>query len=931
MKRTILFVAALSAAMTLSAQNPLPNDPAVKVGRLDNGLTYYIRHNDKPAQRCEFYLATDAGALNEGPGQDGLAHFLEHMCFNGLKNLPGKQMLEYLQGIGASFGGNINASTGVETTQYMLNNIPVVREGIIDTCLLVMHDYSHFVLCEPEEIDAERGVILEEKRTRNNAQWRLFEQSMPYYYGDTKYATTNIIGSEENLKTFKPETLVDFYQTWYRPDKQAVIVVGDIDVDQIESKIKTLFADIPAAVDPKEMDPIVIPDNEEPVVGIITDPELTSNECSFLWRRPAIPEVYNNTDQVFFLNLIDELFSAVMDERFEEITSKPGAPFLNAGLGNGRLIETCDAMFGSVSFKNGEDAKAVRAFLYEVEKLKRYGVTESELQRAKDNLLSACEKAVQGADSRKNPSFIRPLISNFFNNEPYLEPSTRYELTKMLCEQINAAVVNQIIPQYITDGNMVAVLSGLSTVEHPSEQELLDMIMESRTAEVETPVVEASNLSLLDPSSLKASKVKKSSAGIAGSTEWLLKNGVKVIVLPTEYKKDEVRIYLTLPGGESLMSDDELYSFDGNIWGLFNRNSGLAGFSKTELNKVLSGKMVSCSPFFNEDLHGISVSSTPKDLETAFQLLYLTFTEPRFDENEYDASIEQLRAVLPNMDSNPMFQFQKKLPQTIYEPTARRFAISEEVVDKASLAKIESVYRRLFKDAAGAVVYIVGNAGLDELKPLVEKYIGALPKGRKAAQAVDCGVRFRQGSHEERFSVAMTTPKVTVLDFYSAPVSASVENQILLSSVAYVLNMVYTDTMREEEGGTYGASVVGDYERFPVETALLQIVYETNVDQVKTLEEISARELRKLAEEGPSDEFFARTVENLKNTLPQMRITNDYWMNVIRLHERFGFNADAEREAAINSLTKEKIADFAKQILASGNFVEVEMSPAAAE
>ena len=924
-----MIAAAMAAAVSLSAQNPLPNDPAVKVGKLDNGLTYYIRHNDKPAQRCEFYLATNAGALNEGPGQDGLAHFLEHMCFNGLKNLPGKQMLEYLQSIGASFGGNINASTGVEVTQYMLNNIPVVREGIIDTCLLVMHDYSHFVLNEPAEIDAERGVILEEKRTRNNANWRLFEQSLPYYYGDTKYAVTNIIGSEENLKTFKPETLVDFYQTWYRPDKQAVIVVGDIDVDSIEEKIKTLFADIPAPVDPKEMEPIIIPDNEEPVVGVITDAELAENSCEFLWRRPAIPEIYNNTDQVFFLNLVGDLFENVMGERFEDITAKPGAPFTRAYLGSGRLIETCDALFGGISFKNGQDVEAIKAFLYEVEKVKRYGVTEPELQRAKDNLLSAYEKAAEGAESRKNPNFIKPLISNFFNNTPFLEPSTRYELAKMLCQQINAAIVNQVVSQYITDKNMVAVLSGPSSVEHPDKDSILQLIYESRTAEVEAPVVESSDVELLDASALKASKVKKTAEGVAGSTVWTLKNGVRIVVLPTDYKKDEVSVRLRIPGGQSLMSDEELYSFEDNIWGLFSMNSGLGNFTRTELNKLLSGKMVSCNPYFDSDSHGIVASSTPKDLETLLQLVYMTFTQPRFDADAYQVGYDQIKAMLPNMESNPMFQFQKRLPGDVYEPTPRRFTISGEVLEKASMENIEKVYRRLFNDAAGATVFIVGNVELETLRPMVEKYIGALPKGKKSPCAVDDGVRFRKGEAKDYFSTPMTTPKVTVFQVYNAEIPATVENQIALNAVSYILNMIYTDTLREEEGGTYGAQAAAEFFRYPVESALLQVYFDTNEAQAAKLAEIAHKAVIDLAENGPSDEFFNRTVENFKNNLPQQRITNSYWMNVLKIFYTYGIEADLAREAAINALTKEKVAAMAKQLLASGNFLEIRMSPQA--
>ncbi|MDE5889723.1 MAG: insulinase family protein [Bacteroidales bacterium] len=332
MKRIFVLLAAIITATSMFGQSQLPNDPEVRKGQLENGLTYYIRHNDKPAGRAEFYLATNVGAIQETPDQDGLAHFLEHMCFNGTQNLPGKQMLEYLQKIGAEFGRNINAQTGVEQTTYMLNNIPVTREGIIDTCILIMHDYSHFVTCDPIEIDKERGVIIEEKRSRNTASWRMFEKSLPYYYGDSKYATCTLIGSQENLETFKPESLTNFYHTWYRPDLQAVIVVGDIDVDQIEAKIRDRFSDIPAAVNPKAKEMHKIPDNDEPIIGIITDPEATNTELTIFWKSEPTPEELNSTDYGFFLNLLNDYIYLIMSERLNDITSRPGATFIRASL-----------------------------------------------------------------------------------------------------------------------------------------------------------------------------------------------------------------------------------------------------------------------------------------------------------------------------------------------------------------------------------------------------------------------------------------------------------------------------------------------------------------------------------------------------------------------------------------------------------------------
>ena len=430
MKRIFMFIAAAFIALTAAAQGvmQLPNDEAIVTGQLPNGLKYYLLHNDKPAQTAEFYLATDAGAFQETDDQDGLAHFLEHMCFNGTKNFPGKNLLNYLQSIGAEFGRNINASTGFEETQYMLNNIPIVRESIIDSCLLIMHDYSHFVTCDPAEIDAERGVILEERRTRRTADWRASEKTLPYYFAGTPYAKRTLIGAEEQLKTFKPESLVNFYKAWYQPDNQALIVVGDIDVKLVEEKIKTIFSDIPAPETPT-VKPVHMPLlNEEPAVAIITDAEAQASSLEILWKTEAFPKEMKNTNVGFTIDLINSFISQIMSERFDDITADPASPFLSASFGFGGLCNECDVAMGNLTFKEGQAIPAFTAFMTEIEKLKRFGFTEGEVQRAKDNIISYYEKKVEGASSRKNPEFISPILRNFYDNEPILNPEMELEL-----------------------------------------------------------------------------------------------------------------------------------------------------------------------------------------------------------------------------------------------------------------------------------------------------------------------------------------------------------------------------------------------------------------------------------------------------------------------------------------------------------------------
>lgn len=932
MKRVLIFIAALFAAATIgNAQNALPNDPAVKVGKLDNGMTYYIRHNDKPAQRAEFYLATHVGAIQETPDQDGLAHFLEHMCFNGLKNLPGKQMLEYLQSIGAEFGRNINASTGVESTQYMLNNIPVTREGIIDTCLLVMHDYSHFVLNEQKEIDDERGVIIEERRTRRNASWRMSEQDKQYMYKGSKYADCTIIGSQENLETFKRESLVNFYETWYRPDNQALIVVGDIDPDQILSKIQTLFADIPAPVNPKAKDVIKIPDNKEPIVGIVTDPENPNSEVMILWKSEPLPWQYNNTDVALLTDLLKDIIGNVMSERFQEITSKPDAPFLNGMMGCTQICETCDVLFGDVAFKEGEVVPALTAFYTEVEKVKRHGFTDSEIQRAKDAIISHYEKSAEGADSRKNSEFVRPLINNFFNNKPYMVPATELQVVKSIMQMLPAAAVNQVAPQLITEDNMVIIYNGPKKegLTDPTEAQLLEVIGSVRASEIAANAEEQIASEFVDPAKLKGGKVKKTASLVKGITEWTLSNGVKVAFLPTDYKKDQVLIRLVKDGGTSLIPTEDLPSFEDNVWSLFLNNGGVSKYSASTVSKMLAGKQLSVTPYLESMTHGISGNCQPKDLETALQLFYLYFTDPRFDPDEFNVGKQQIEAVLPNILKTPNFKFQQELQRTISGGNPRTVILDEDVLAKADVKVVERNYRKLFKNAAGVVVYIVGNVDEATLKPMVEKYFGSLPKGCKPLKWKDDGQRIPAGRVLNEFKVDMQTPKTTVFQFYSTyDVKYSVAEKVNLTAAEYILDMIFTETLREEEGGTYGAQTMTSSNKYPVDRAVIQVYFDTNPSSADKLRELATAGLNKLATEGPTAEQMTRVKENFKKNVPEKRIQNNYWMDVINHWYRFGnTDYDAEYESAVNALSAEGIRDAVAKILKSGNFGEVVMSP----
>ena len=916
-------------ALTTFAQTVLPVDPNVRIGKLENGLTYYIRHNDKPAQRAEFYLATNVGAYQEEDDQDGLAHFLEHMCFNGTKNFPDKKLLEYLQSIGAEFGRNINASTGFEQTQYMLNNIPIIREGIIDSCLLVLHDYAHYVTCDPDEIDAERGVIIEERRSRRDANWRIFERMLPYYFGDTKMARRTLIGGEEQLKTFKYESLTNFYRKWYNPDMQAVIVVGDFDVDMMEQKIKDTFSSIPAPAEPTVKPIIPIPGNEEPVVAVITDPEATSSSLQLIWKGTALPKEYASTDVAFMTDIIKSIISDAFAERMEAITASSTAPFLSGGLYVSQFVEGTDAVMSEVTFKDGEYKTALEAFYTEIERIKRYGITESELERAKMELISSAERGVEAAPTRKSPQLVYPILSHFFHNDYMLEPQVELQLVQAVCAQLPAMVFQQVIQQLITDENMIIAYAAPERegLAHPSEADLLAVIEKVKASEIAAPVEENANEPLLDADAIKAGKIKKEKESVYGATEWTLSNGVKVVYLPTAHKNDEVQVRVVMNGGRSLIETAELPSFDDNVWALYSMNRGLSKFSGVQLKKMLTGKNVRCDLNIEKTRHGINVVSTPKDLETAMQLLYLNITEPRFDEEEFLIGINQIKAVLPNLEKMPQLKIQELIMKALYGGHERVLTISSEMVEKANIADFEKASRRLYGNVAGATVYVVGNVDAETLKPLVTKYIASLPGGKKGSKFIDRKEDIVKGNVAKNEAIVMETPKSTVLQVYTANTPYSVKNEVLLDIAKLYLDMVYVETLRESEGGTYGASVATVCGREPKNVAILQVAFETNPESAEKLAKLAVDGVQKLISEGIPADKFDMIIKNVQKNIPQDRISNGYWSGVLQKYVEFGDKYDSEYENAVNAATPEAVVEAVKKLVEADNFIQLIVSP----
>ena len=915
------------------AQMPqIPGSRKVVTGKLDNGLTYYVRHNALPEHRAEFYLATNVGAIQEEyPSQDGLAHFLEHMCFNGTENFPDKGILNYLRSIGAEFGRNINASTGFEETQYMLNNIPVERESVVDSCLMILRDYSHYVINDPAEIDKERGVIIEERRTRRDAGWRNMERSLPYFFGEGFIADHTLIGRQEHLETFKPEALVEFYRTWYNPCNQAVVVVGDIDVNRTVEKIKELFGPIPAKENQKPKEIVSIKNHGTPRVGIITDPEGSTPSIDVVWHSPAMPEGINSTISGMALSVIKTIAENVMAERYNDITSKAGSSFLGGGLSFTELIyEDIDAVFLSSTLKEDNILGGFADVYTEFLRMVRYGITQKEFDRTKKDILSYLETQVKKADTRHNPQLVRPILNWFFDNKPVLEPADELKTYEMIFENITADSVNDFLKSQGGSNNLVVIYTGQEKegIATPTADQILEVMSRVEKSDIQAPKGENVPESFLNPAKLKGSPVVNEQAGIYGSTEWTLANGVKVVVYPTDLQKDQIVFDLSKDGGLSLIEDKDTPSFESTLQEFYHQNAGVAGFPGTIVTKMLSGKNLSVDSYVNDLSHGVSGNSTVKDLETALQLVYLKYAKPRFDKEEWNNSVLMLRSVLPGAESRPDFIFSKEITKTLYGDNPRRETVSKDLLKKASLKVYKNNIRKLYKDAAGATMFIVGDVDTAALKPLVEKYIGSLPAGRKAPGWKDRKVRIREGKVENVFRQDMQTPKSSVLQVYSARTPFTFEKEAALDAISYILDMRYTESLREEEGGTYGAQAFTSISRRPVEQIIVNVYFDCRPSMADKLRSLAVNGLEDLAKNGPTDEELQMARLNLQKNIPENRQSNRYWRRAIEYYYTYGDDMDKSKEKAIEAISKELIQSTLTELLSQDNRIEVVMMPA---
>lgn len=928
----LLLLCFISSFIRLQAQEmqPLPIDPKVRYGKLDNGLTYYIRHNELPENRADFYIAQNVGSVLEEDNQAGLAHFLEHMAFNGTKNFPENGIDKYLQSVGMRMGENLNAYTSFDETVYTIINAPVDKPNVVDSCLLILHDWSNSLALTDSMIEKERGIIREEWRTRRDASQRLLEKQLQQMFPGNKYANRIPIGSIDVINNFKPEELRAYYKKWYRPDLQAIIVVGDVDVDTVEKTIKTMFSDIPAPVNPAKREYVSVADNDEPIVSIATDKEASSTIIYIYHKYDPMPAQFRSTAAGLITDYISAVCSQILNERLEALLHQANPPFVYAEAYDGDFMvaRTKDAFTIAAIAKEGEIDSTMTALVREMERARQFGFTVSEYERAKINILKQYESAFNERDKQKNSSYTKEYVNHFTEGGYIPGIETEYTLINQIAPNITVEQVNQYLSQVIGEKNIVLALSGPEKegVVYPTESELLEMFNKARSQKVEPYKEEVNNDPLIPELPAPGKIVKEEHDGLFDATVLTLSNGVRVVLKPTEYKKDEIQMTATSPGGSFMVGIDDAKNMK-----VFNSVIGLGGlgnFSAIDLSKKLAGKKVSCSASLGVDNESLNGYASPDDVKTLFELIYLAMTSPRTDNDAYASFENRMKAQLENAKLDPSTALNDTISKVVYNNHPRAVSLEAEDFDKISYQRILDIYKERYGDASDFTFTFVGNLNVDSIRPYIEQYLATLPvNGRLDKPSPEALPKIMKGKLENHFSREMQTPKSSVFQLYSGNSEYNLKNLLTASLLSQILDFVYTETIREAEGGSYGVYAGVSLSDFPKGQTTLQVFFDTDPEKWENMVRIVDEEIQRIATEGPKSEHLTKSRDNMLKRHNERLQENSYWLNVIDSYYFRGMDAYTNYKETLESITADDIKKFMSDFISQGNCVEVVMGP----
>ncbi len=923
MKKLFSVLLVIAAALQASAQQmpPVPVDPAVRIGHLDNGLTYYIRHNGEPAGQANFYIAQKVGSILEEENQRGLAHFLEHMSFNGTQHFPGNGVVQYCEKIGVKFGVDLNAYTSIDETVYNIDNVPVGRiPDAVDSCLWILRDWAAGLLLEGDDIDHERGVIHEEWRTRSNAMLRQYETILPLLYPGNRYGQRLPIGLMEVVDNFPYQALRDYYRKWYRPDQQGIVVVGDIDVDAVEAGIKDIFGTIAKPENPAERVYFDVEDNKEPIVILTTDKEQPYSAGMIFCKHDAVPASEKGDMQYLVYTYARRLISMMYAQRLDEIAQQSNPPFIQAGVEESEFFisKTKYALSGEVVFDEASLGRAVTTLYREMLRAVRNGFTASEYDRARAEYLTQVESDYNQREKRKSTLFCREYVRHFIDNEPIPGIENEFALAQQLAPNIPVEVINQILASMVKEGNLavVCMLPEKDGVAYPSQAEVSAM-MASVEAETIAPYEDKVSDEPLISELPVAGRVVRKEAAKFGYTRYILSNGANVYFRQTDFNKDEIRLDATSWGGRMACSDKarsaEMKCAE-DVWSI----GGVGNFSVTELRKALSGKKVAVTPSIREYSESIEATSTPKDLETMMQLLYLNFTSPRADREAFTSYKTRLYSSLKNAEADPIYAFQDSIYSTVFSSYWRFSPLKAAQVDGLDYDGMLEFARSRFANAADFTFVITGNVDEETLVPLVEQYIASLPAvGRKER----CSrVRmFKKGSCENLFDRKMEIPMVTNLFFYSGDVQYNLKNDVAFKLATQALTTILLEEIREKEGGTYGISAHGSVISHPYPEVMMQIGYQTNPDRYEYLNARVAAILDDFATNAPKAELLDKGREYLIKKYNENLRENAWWSESLKEYLLTGMDVVSAYETMVSAVSADDVRAVVSDMLSQKN------------
>jgi zinc protease len=920
----VLGLASATQAQRPDPAAPLPVDPQVREGRLANGLRYVVRANGRPEKRAELRLVVNAGSILEDPDQRGLAHFTEHMAFNGTANFAKQELVNYLESIGMRFGADLNAYTGFDETVYMLT-LPTDSASPLQRGMQILEDWAHGVTFDSVEIDKERGVVIEEWRLGQGAASRMRDQIFPVLFRGSRYAERLPIGTKESLETFRRAQLTRFYNDWYRPDLMGVIAVGDFDPARVEALIVQHFSGLEAPITVRPRPAYPVGDHAEPLVAVATDAEATGTSIDVYYLQ-GIGE--RGTHRAYRRTLVENLYNGMLNARLEELARASDPPFIGAGASKGGLVRTRGAFSIGAAVPEGGVLRGLEATLTESARVARHGFTASELERGKRDLLRYYETAYAERDKSESAGYADEYLRHVLENESIPGIAVEFDLAKQYVPEITLAEVNGLSREWLTENNRVVVVQSPKKpgVSVPTETEILGVFAAVAKKDIKPYQDIVADEALVPAPPTPGTVVSERRLAAVGITEWKLSNGARVLLKPTTFKDDEILFRAVSPGGLSLVADADYISagFSGTLVSV----SGLGSFDATQLQKALAGRAVNLQTALDDLSEGLVGGGSPKDLETLLQLAWLHFTAPRQDSAAVAGLMTRLQAFLQNREAAPEAAFGDTLTVTLAQHHPRARPISAQTITEIRPARSFALYRERMSNAADFTFILVGSFQPDSIRPLILRWIGGLPGGGATETWRDDGIR-PPAETITRVVRKGVEPKSQTALVFTGPFAYSRANAHLLRSLIEVLDIRLRDLLREQLGGTYGVQVAQSAVRDPWPHFAVTIAFGSAPERADSLTAAVFAEIARLQASGPDAATLLKVQEAQRRQYETDVKENQYWVSHIAANVMQGTDPDGQSNlpALIDGITAQRIAEAARQYLPAGRYVRVTLLP----